>query len=188
MRSASATCASSASAGWQQVKISRRRSSGIAASEPAARGVALRLERVLELGADRLEAARAPQHVDRLVARGRRRARRAGSRACPSRGQRSSATANALLHRLLGDVEVADAGGSRSRGRGRTPRGRSARSRCDRSGDSAGRPDRSYATAVTASRDRGTGSRAPRAGPSARAGSASRSRAPRPRSSARTRL
>ena len=108
VRSDSATCASTASAGWQQVKISRSRSSGMAASSGSGVvGIECHLRHAAELGADDREAAGPAQHVDRLVARGRDDPGARVGRA-PLRGHCCERGSERVLHRLLGDVEVAD--------------------------------------------------------------------------------
>ena len=90
-RSVSATRLSAASAGWQQVKTSARRSSGIAVTSSSSSGMRLEPRERLGLPAeDRV----APDAVDRPVARGRDDPG-AGSARQPSRGHRSSAVANA---------------------------------------------------------------------------------------------
>ena len=107
MRSVSATCASGASAGWQQVKISRRRSSGISL------GVAAPAPRRWPLGRWRRRSPASPRTrlaadaVDGLVSGrlddpGARELGNAGGRPLIDRGRER------LLGRLFGHVEVAD--------------------------------------------------------------------------------
>ena len=89
-RRVSATCASAARAGWQQVKTSASRSSGIVVTSSSCRegppaGRATRLAG---------EGAVAPDAVDRTVPRGRDDPG-PGFVGRPSRGQRSSAVAKA---------------------------------------------------------------------------------------------
>ena len=78
-----------------------------ASSDVRQLGLAARLQRVPELGAEGLEAAGAAQHVDRLVARGRdepgARVRRA-----PVARPALERHREGILHRLLGHVRVAD--------------------------------------------------------------------------------
>ena len=106
-RSVSAICASGGSAGWQQVKISRSRSSSTPSSSTSAASGGLRLEPRGELDERRVEPG-APAHaVDRLEAPGRDepRARIRGHAvarpALDGRGER-------VVQRLLGEVEVAE--------------------------------------------------------------------------------
>ena len=114
VRSVSATRASSASAGWQHVKISRSRSSvmGMSASPPPRRrldGRELRLDRRsrAELIGLLAQPPAAAQPVDRPVARGRRDPRpgvggHAAVRPGLERGDER------VLDGLLGEVEVAE--------------------------------------------------------------------------------
>ena len=100
--SVSATCASAASAGWQQAKISSSRSSGITALLVV--GQLLRAREQLRLARERLLAA---DPVDRAVPRGRddpgARVRR---RAVPRPALRRDD--ECVLNRVLGEVEVAE--------------------------------------------------------------------------------
>ena len=114
MRSVSATRASGASAGWQQVKISRNRSipppPRSRPRAPVSRGVEVRsaetLER-LELGALGLQRALAAQAVDRLVAGDPRDPRARVVRDAVA-GPALERDDERLLDRLLGRVEVAE--------------------------------------------------------------------------------
>ena len=104
VRSVSATCASVASAGWQQVKTSSSRSSGkvVVSSIGSSDGLG-HLEQARLLG----ERALAADAVDRAVARGRDEPRaRVGGRAVarPALG----GDRERLLRGLLGEVEVAE--------------------------------------------------------------------------------
>ena len=101
----SATCASVASAGWQQVKISASRSSGITVVLVVLARVLRRARAARVLRCERLLA---PDPVDRAVARRRDDPGAAGSPATPSRGQRSAAIDEGVLDRVLGEVEVAE--------------------------------------------------------------------------------
>ena len=133
MRRVSATCASRASAGWQQVKIRRSRSSGIAVARRAARSsrAPRRARAVRASSAQRSWKRGAPaEPVDRRALRAvGERARRRGWSGTPSRGQLLERRGERLLQRLLGEVEVAedaDQGGERP---APTPRGRAASTR-----------------------------------------------------------
>ena len=108
-RSVSATCASGASAGWQQVKTRRRRSSSSASasarSSQAGAGSAPASHRIARV-VPGLEARAAADAVDGLEAPGRhqpgaRVGRDAARRPLLERG------AKAVVQRLLGQVEVA---------------------------------------------------------------------------------
>ena len=106
VRSVSATCASTDSAGWQHVKISRRRSSSTPLSSESAR-----------VASGRRRARRPPAAWRRpsLARRSRSSARlRAvvvshapGLRGTPSRGQRLERQREGVLRALLGEVPVA---------------------------------------------------------------------------------
>ena len=110
VRSVSATRACGRSAGWQQVKIRRRRSSGSSGSASASSISsslgASALQALQDLLLD-LQGALAAQPVDRLVAR---------DPGDPGAGVVGDAVARPalerdherLLHRLLGEVEVAE--------------------------------------------------------------------------------
>ena len=108
VRSDSATCASGASAGWQQVKIRRRRSSGTAASaSPGTSGSWL--NSVMWPSSPRISSKRPVRRsasmalwraVEMIHARGF-----AGR---PVRGPLIERDRERVLHRLLGHVEVAD--------------------------------------------------------------------------------
>ena len=109
-RSVSATCASSVSAGWQHVKISRRRSSSTGCRRmPVREGVGWRpaVEPFGELCQRRVEA-RAPAHgVDRLEAAGRDepRARVVGQ---PLARPLLDGRRKRVVHRLFGAIEIAE--------------------------------------------------------------------------------
>ena len=105
-RSVSATCASGDSAGWQQVKIRRSRSSSTLSSSAHAAGID---DRDVGLVADLVERIepRAPAHaVDGLEASGRHqpRARIGGHAVARPLLQRGP---EGVVQRFLGDVEVA---------------------------------------------------------------------------------
>ena len=90
VRSVSATCASSASAGWQQVKISSRRSSGIAVSSTVSSTASGTSSwRVFSASV----RSRRMRSIARLRAVVTSHAR--GLAGVPSRGHRSAAAANA---------------------------------------------------------------------------------------------
>ena len=102
-RSVSATCASSESAGWQQVKTSSRRSSGIAVSSISySTGSGTSSRRGL-LG----ERALAANAVDRAVTGG---GHQPGARVFgrPVAGPALRGDGEGLLSGLLGEVEVAE--------------------------------------------------------------------------------
>ena len=118
VRSVSATRASGASAGWQQVKISRSRSSGIALASSASGVLAPRRRaprapraRPLVLAASaRGAAGRSPCCGRRVVIQA------PGLSGTPSLGPALERDDERLLDRLLGEVEVAedaDQGGDR---------------------------------------------------------------------------
>ena len=93
-RSVSGTCASSASAGWQQAKTRPSRSSGIiASSSPGRSRTASSSSRASSACLSRSDASRRSRSIARRLAVVRIHA--AGVDGTPSRGQRSSATAYA---------------------------------------------------------------------------------------------
>ena len=103
VRRVSATRASKASAGWQQVNIRRRRSSGTSSSSPLSASTGS-----TTATSDSLDA---PNRARRARSMARLRAtvvsHAPGRRGMPSRGQRSSAGREGILRALLGQVPVA---------------------------------------------------------------------------------
>ena len=105
-RSVSATCASGDSAGWQQVKMRRSRSSSMPSSSRRLRVVGDRVDLLGDV-VDRVEARLPAQAVDRLEAPGRdepgaRIGRHAVARPLLER------RAKRVVQRFLGEVEVAE--------------------------------------------------------------------------------
>ena len=122
-RSVSATRLSAASAGWQHVKTSASRSSGIALTSSSSAGSSSQPADELRLPLEDLLAADA---VDRAVARGRDdpgagRPREPVARPALERRRER------VLHRVLGELEVAEDAREDRRRRGPIPRGRHAR-------------------------------------------------------------
>ena len=106
-RSVSATCASGARAGWQQVKISRRRSSSTSSPSHAAGSSTAASISLGQRGQRGVEAGPAAQRVDRLEAAG-------GDQPGPRVGRHAVARplldrrGEGVVQRLLGEVEVAE--------------------------------------------------------------------------------
>ena len=103
VRNVSATWASSASAGWQQVKMSSSRSSGIVVSSMASSVASGRSSRRVLSASMR---SRRMRSIARLRAVVMSQAR--GLTGVPSRGQRLRGDRKRLLGGLLGEVEVAE--------------------------------------------------------------------------------
>ena len=99
-RRVSATCASGESAGWQHVKISESRSSGIVSL------VHRFLRLLLQLGDELGQAPLAAQAVDRLAPRGDREPR-AGARGNPGARPRDERSRQRVLERVFRKVDVA---------------------------------------------------------------------------------
>ena len=100
--SVSATCASTASAGWQQVKISASRSSGrvSTSSSSAASARASSSAFRSSVRARRIRSIAAFRATVWIQAPGRR--------GIPLRGQRLERLCERVLHRVLGELEVAE--------------------------------------------------------------------------------
>ena len=114
IRSVRATCASGASAGWQHVKISRRRSSGISSSIGSSGGNG-GLQIRGQLGQPHLQRPLAADPVDGRVAGGGHdpAGRVAGHAVAPPAVERRRV---GVRHRVLGQTEIAeDAGQIRHR-------------------------------------------------------------------------
>ena len=105
-RSVSATCASGASAGWQQVKIRRSRSSSTLSSSAQAAGIDDRDVGGVADVVERVETRAPPHAVDRLETSGRHQpgARIGGHAVARPLLQRRP---EGIVQRFLGDVEVA---------------------------------------------------------------------------------
>ena len=143
-RRVSATCDSSESAGWQQAKISERRSSGSGSSMSGSARCGLESREELRLSRERLVA---PDQVDRPVSR-RRDDPGAGVRRRSVPRPALDRCREGVLNRLLGEVEVAEDPGE--------DRDRAAELLAEGGGD------RVYAAASPGPKLRGTRPRPPR--------------------------